>query len=386
MIFCGFLYYLFTFIQLYPTVFAAHTRKKITPNRTIPNNKYDKTITTFDNIGRLLQVEYGRRASERGGSVACASLDFTCLNLSPKSQKDDMDIDGIKSQIRDGHRRGRVAVLAVTRKGSSYLSSNNSPDMRTCHKRYATSIPSRSEKVHRIDTHAILVTTGLLGDGYALANELRRIALVKRLNNGISLSHKHHEDEPLGDSIGVKVLARECASLQQQLTWTAGARPLGISATIVGIEPCESSVCSSLETPSVKLYNCDPGGEVEEYEFLATGEQSQVARRKILLLLNNLKRDIQQGQTQLMMLTKKQPMLHIDASKRLQETFLRQLIYGVANIALGNETTSHKKSTNNMVDIYVIERNVLCRGGIHILAAGLVERKKLMKVCSMLSS
>jgi len=57
---------------------AAYATKRYTPAKTRSSGRsqYDRSITTFSDDGRLLQVEYGMEASTRGGTVACIVVEL----------------------------------------------------------------------------------------------------------------------------------------------------------------------------------------------------------------------------------------------------------------------------------------------------------------------
>lgn len=106
---------------------AAHSRRRIVIRQVPP--KYDRTITSFDASGRLLQVEYGLEAANRGSTVAAA--------VSP------------------------LQILVVAR------------------------------QVHRLDRHVFLFATGLSGDARALASSLRTFCQQYRLSYGEAPSVEH---------------------------------------------------------------------------------------------------------------------------------------------------------------------------------------------------
>lgn len=262
----------------------------------------------------------------------------------------------------------------------------------------------RTHKVHRIDTNILLVTTGLNGDGWALADTLRRMALNKRLTYG-EVSPNDSEKDPttiirnggdaMGDSVGVRTIARECASLQHQLTWTPGARPLGVTATLIGTDPNGSRpsevTSDSLSSSMLKLYQCDLAGEAEEYECCVTGRESVTAQPRLLQLLEELKRE-------------RDTMGH---TSQEEDAIRNKLIEGVARISMGlthtqTEETLDKEDlqrtvgegkdqnqnqnsidTYQTVDIYVVESHVHYRGGVRIRRAEFVRNKDLRHVSSL---
>lgn len=111
---------------------AAHSRRRVIV-RSAPEVHYDRSITTFDPSGLLLQVEYGLEASLRGESVVAVLQDD-----------------------------GSILVLLSR----------------------PTNSVSTSSKVHRIDEHLWLFTAGLSGDARFLASYIRSAARQHRLSFG----------------------------------------------------------------------------------------------------------------------------------------------------------------------------------------------------------
>ena len=175
---------------------GAHSRRRIVVRREA-EPRYDRSITTFSEDGRLAQVEYGMEASFRGSSIAAIKID-----------------DGI----------------CLTIQNASF------------------------GKVHRLDHHIWLATAGLSGDARILANALRGACQNFRSSTG--------------EAPTTKQVARMAGDLQHELTRTGGARPLGCTAIVAGIDPTFDE--ESIGTP--KLYQTDPGGIVEECTFCAAGK------------------------------------------------------------------------------------------------------------------
>ena len=180
---------------------AAHSRKRVVVVRTVAEPRYDRSITTFDQTGRLLQIEYGMEAASRGESV---------IGLLTNS----------------------TIYVAVKKSSSS--------------------------KVHRIDNHLWLFTSGLSGDARALAAVLRASCQRHRLS--------------YGEAPTVKQAARQAASLQHELTRTGGARPLGCSAMVAGIDPTENQLA---------IFRSDPGGILEDCLYCAAGKDHNKIMNRI---------------------------------------------------------------------------------------------------------
>ena len=103
-------------------------------------------------------------------------------------------------------------------------------------------------KVHRIDDHLWLLTAGLSGDARILADALRNTCQKHRL--------------AYGEAPTTKQMAQVAGVAQHQLTYTAGARPLGCTAMVLGIDAPFDDSGRQLGKPS--LYQTDPGGVVQE--------------------------------------------------------------------------------------------------------------------------
>ena len=197
------LFFILTLVSTLVVVDAANSRRRIVVRREVAP-QYDRSITTFSADGRLAQVEYGMEASLRGSTVAA-----------------------LQSPSDDPQQQGICLVLQSGSFG----------------------------KVHRIDHHLWLVTSGLSGDARTLANALRNSCQNHRLN--------------FGEPPTTKQVARIAGEAQHQLTRKGGARPLGCTALVVGVDPSSFDE-EGMGTP--RLYQTDPGGIVEECTFCAAGK------------------------------------------------------------------------------------------------------------------
>ncbi|CAJ1954629.1 unnamed protein product [Cylindrotheca closterium] len=103
-------------------------------------------------------------------------------------------------------------------------------------------------KVHRIDDHLWLLTAGLSGDARLLSDALRNTCQKHRL--------------AYGEAPTTKQIAQVAGEAQHQLTYTAGARPLGCTAMVLGIDAPFDDSGKRLGKPCI--YQTDPGGVVQE--------------------------------------------------------------------------------------------------------------------------
>lgn len=182
---------------------GAHSRQRIAvaKNNINGHHRYDRSITSFDPSGRLLQVEYGIEATKRGENIMAFLTDD-----------------------------GSILILVAQSKERA----------------------TKPAKVHRIDDHLWLFTAGLSGDARALAAHLRTSAREHKLS--------------YGELMTVGEAAKHSAAVQHELTRTGGARPLGCTAILLGIDPSHGETVGP-----ARLFRTDPGGGIEDCYFCCAG-------------------------------------------------------------------------------------------------------------------
>ena len=164
---------------------------------------YDRAITVFSPDGRLYQVEYAIETVKRGALAI-----------------------GIKTN--------HGVVIAVEEKPRRLQ------------------ISKTPQKIFQVDYHIGAAAAGYIPDARAQVDNARFF----------SQSNKLVYDEPVEVQTVAKHLADQC----QQYTQYAGARPLGISLIIGGVDDAGSS-----------LYLTDPSGAYVLYDAVAIGANSDIA-------------------------------------------------------------------------------------------------------------
>ncbi|MBM3200119.1 archaeal proteasome endopeptidase complex subunit alpha [Candidatus Woesearchaeota archaeon] len=135
---------------------------------------YDRTSAMFSPDGRLLQVEYAKKAVKQG-------------------------ITAVGVVCKDG-----VVLLADKRINERLL------------------VPRSVDKVFQIDDHIIAASSGFMMDGRVLIERAQLIAQ----------QHKVMNDEPME----LIELVKEIADLKQFYTQYGGARPFGVSVLFAGVD------------------------------------------------------------------------------------------------------------------------------------------------------
>lgn len=135
---------------------------------------YDRAITVFSPDGRLFQVEYARKAVERGTTTL-----------------------GIK--FKNG-----VLLMTDKRMRSRLV------EMKTI------------EKIFIIDDHIGCATSGLVADARTLVDYARILAQIERIM--------------YSEKIPVETLVKKICDYKQQFTQFGGVRPFGVSLLIAGID------------------------------------------------------------------------------------------------------------------------------------------------------
>ena len=164
---------------------------------------YDRAITVFSPDGRLYQVEYAIETVKRGA-------------------------------LAIGIRTNEGVVIAVEEKPRRLQ------------------ISTTPQKIFQVDYHVGAAAAGYIPDARAQVDNARFF----------SQSNKLVYDEPVEVVTVAKHLADQC----QQYTQYAGARPLGVSLIIGGVDSFGSS-----------LYLTDPSGSYVMYNAIAIGANSDTA-------------------------------------------------------------------------------------------------------------
>jgi len=161
---------------------------------------YDRAITVFSPDGRLYQVEYA--------------------------------IETVK--------RGTIALGIKTKYGIIFAADEKPRKLQ---------IVEESQKLFKIDQHIGIAAAGYIPDARSQVNDARFF----------SQSSKIVYDEPVSVETVTKHIADQC----QQYTQYAGARPVGVSLIIGGIDENENS-----------LFLADPSGAYVPYNAVAIGAYS----------------------------------------------------------------------------------------------------------------
>jgi len=226
-----------------------------------------------------------------------------------------------------------------------------------------------------------------------------------------NISHRENHYKPKNDvGCDVRVLARECGNVQHQLTLTAGARPLGVSITLLGLLPPSS-------LGPLGLFHCEAGGmTVDSCECTASGMGRDQVRGDLVKLLRELKQsDDNNGDGDGMTHSSRvsldegdEPIGEmVDSSSRRTTKIVTGFVKGVADSVLKRylEQSSSKENdsslvrrrssstegdeliaTSTLVDIYLVKPNSKCRGGVQISCAMSVPESDLDRVATLFAA
>jgi 20S proteasome alpha/beta subunit len=181
---------------------------------------YDRSVTTFDPNGRLLQVQYAQyAATQRTKRTVVAMMDTV-------------------------HDTIYIATTSTATKSSG--SEQNQPQPH--------------QFLYRITRNIYFIGIGFMGDIRAMASHLRVQAQ----------QHIYHYQEDMT----VYEMAKIMCQLHHQCTYQSGIRPLGISCLIFGIDNAFGSVpdgtgfdcdrATSTHSRGWKMFKCTPGGSIPE--------------------------------------------------------------------------------------------------------------------------
>ena len=185
--------------------------------------------------------------------------------------------------------------------------------------------------MHRIDNNCFLITTGLSGDGNALAHASRLTCQRIRRENG-------DNNEDFDSTMPIREIANYISDMQHELTRTSGARPFGISATIIGVDKTSEEL---------HLYQSEAGGTLEEYNFIASGKNRMLLQQKLHELWSIVSK--------------------MDDNEQLKETIILEMC---------NILFDHGKNVR-CIDVWYMRKNVNSRNGMDIYCAKSVKKNQI---------
>lgn len=213
--------------------------------------------------------------------------------------------------------------MQAAQRGSSFLVALVANDEYAVLVTESSKTEAGSSKVHRISSGVFMVTAGLSGDARALASSVRTYSLQHQLS--------------YGELPTVKQVARHVASVQHALTRAGGARPLGCTAAIVGIDPIEGRM---------KLYQTDPGGILEECVCSVAGKGQSLILEGLRRRSDDVWNDMREGS-------------HDTTDKA-------RLIGSVSAILQAFSSADNKSADDKTLDVWIMRPSSARRGGIHM--------------------
>lgn len=181
---------------------------------------YDRSVTTFDPNGRLLQVQYAQYAA---------------------TQRTKRTVVAIMDTVHD----------------TIYIATTSTATKSSANEQYQ---PQPHQFLYRITRNIYFIGIGFMGDIRAMASHLRVQAQ----------QHIYHYQEDMT----VYEMAKIMCQLHHQCTYQSGIRPLGISCLIFGIDNGVGSMrdetgfdcdrATSTHSRPWKMYKCTPGGSIPE--------------------------------------------------------------------------------------------------------------------------
>mmetsp|Transcript_21968 Transcript_21968/g.32095 ORF Transcript_21968/g.32095 Transcript_21968/m.32095 type:complete len:177 (-) Transcript_21968:554-1084(-) len=161
-----------------------------------------------------------------------------------------------------------------------------------------------------------------------------------------------------GETPKIREISGVVSDMQHELTRVSGARPFGVTATVVGVDTV-SMLHGNGSVGRPRLFQSEPGGIMEEYEYCAAGKGRTEAEVTLTELHARLVSSSSSGTT------------------NNTTTIMEQVVEGVTNAVFDADDTNNTQR----VDIWLIETTApggeCRRGNARIRCAKAVSRTDL---------
>jgi len=298
-------------------------RVRGTPSRV--NNRYDRSITTFDPEGRLLQLEYALiAAEERGrGLTVCVERDGIVIFAFPSSYDSGSDVSLTSTESTSSNSDEEELIFDVVTEDN----------------------PTHNSKIHRLSPTHLLLTSGLAGDSRTLASAFRRVVA--------SWTHQNY-----GEVITTRELAAEVGKVRHSIGLRPGARVLGVIGLLIGLDENEQNDDFPI---TVRMYRSFPGGTIDRCNVCCTGggadANGNLARKDAMEMLTSIVSDSSTDQIN----------SNAESPPTSEEEELQRIIEKVAQVALNAQMdgsglkndTEDECTQNAKVDIWVVRASEL---------------------------
>ena len=269
----------FLYLVLLPVIFTNLPSSVLASSQPYNAYSYDLTTPQFTPDGRLLQVEYASRASERSGPLVALPV----MALSHYEDNDDNSYDNVPSVV--------IAALSLSHSSASCSKSESeeidtNDDSQANQFKKATrraqsrlvSLPLGPSISTASSSSIVIGLSGVLADATSLLREARNHLTAYRRtyglcklhaalptpNDGIDLATSPAQAAP---TVVARRVARAIADECQTHSFGGGIRPYGASILVCGIDESGSCICVT-----------DPSGAVVARQFPVCMGDNSISR------------------------------------------------------------------------------------------------------------
>ena len=245
------------------------------------NYQYDRSISTFNPEGRLLQVEYSIAATERASSMSTSYDGIIVVGAIAFIVRSHLYVSIVRKRIGNNNNNG--SSIHTKEKSTDSTRAKNSSQKDEEDSRSGTSSDNGYDNdslisisspsiLHRISETIWMITTGLVGDCLYLVQKVRQ---------------KYQEHKLVfGECMTVKEAAEYIANhIQHKLTIQSGSRPLASTILLFGYDNNDQNdndeidvYTDPIQGQEPSIYRIYPGGSMERCSYGTVGGGFRTSR------------------------------------------------------------------------------------------------------------